>query len=70
MMETLLPRGTQDFSVQVANPNNLKTAIELFTSGALQFHSKTIRKHGSIFSKEVVLEQMKTLFEPHFKAYE
>ena len=50
--------------------SGLETAIETVTSGALQFNSKIIREHGLQFSKEKVLSQLKTLFEPHFKAYE
>jgi len=48
----------------------LEFAIESVTSGALQFHPKTIRQYGLQFSKQNVLEQLKTLFEPHFKVYE
>lgn len=52
------------------SPEALCNAIETFTSGALHFEKKTIRKHGLKFGKATVLEQLKTIFEPHFKAYE
>ena len=48
----------------------LQEAIQQFTSGALQFQPKTIRKEGLKYSKEQVLEQMKSIFEPHFQVYE
>jgi glycosyltransferase involved in cell wall biosynthesis len=53
-----------------ANVPDLVNAIETITSGALKFNPKIIREHGLQFSKEKVLEQLKELFEPHFKAYE
>lgn len=60
------------FGIQLteSSPVELAAAIELFTSGALQFNAKTIRKHGLTFSGETVMAQMKDLFEPHFQAYE
>ncbi len=58
--------------VQLNNSTSaeLELAIEAVTSGALQFNPKLIREYGLQFSKHKVLEQLKTLFEPHFKVYE
>lgn len=57
-------------SLKDSDPQTLSEAIQQYTSGALQFNPKVIRKEGLKYSKEQVLEQMKTIFEPHFQVYE